>query len=562
MAKVLLPVGMENFSEIRRNGCFYADKTAFISELLSEAFKVNLITRPRRFGKTSAMRMLADFLDIQKDSRDIFAGLQIAENEKCCEEWMNQWPVIFLTLKSVEGLDFDSAYERLAALISRLYIQHYDLLENHSINENDKELLRRIAAKKASREEIKNSLFTLTGMMQTHYGKQVILLVDEYDVPIAAASEHGYYDQMLEVLRSMLNTSLKTNDALKFAVITGCLRIAKESIFTGTNHFVSNSIVGERYSRYFGFTEKEVRDLLRKAGFADHAGEMKKWYDGYRFGNTEVYCPWDVLNYVNDLQVNSKALPGNYWKNTSHNGIIRSFVDRTDLQVNEKFETLLSGGCIQENIVDDLTYDVLHSSEANLWSVLYLTGYLTKAEKEVGLTDEPGIVWLRIPNEEVKNIFAETISGWFTENISRTDRTELFHAFWNGNTGKVTALINDILFDTISYYDYKEDYYHAFLAGIFAGAGYAVESNREYGLGRPDIVVRDRKNRRVIILEVKRSLKRNNMEKDAESAISQIDVKQYAQQFLKGYQTVLCYGAAFFEKECEIKQVGGCTNEF
>lgn len=553
MQKLLLPIGIESFAELRTSGCFYADKTNFINELLSEKFKVNLITRPRRFGKTLMMRMLAEFFDIQKNSKDIFAGLAITDNKEICAEWMNQWPVIFLTLKSVESLEFTSAYEMLEALIARLYIQNYYLLDCEEINENDKNLIRRLAAKKATREEVKNSLYTMTEFLYTYYKKEVILLIDEYDVPIAAASEYGYYDQMLEVLRAMLNTSMKTNDSLKFAVITGCLRIAKESIFTGTNHFVSNSILGERYSQYFGFTEKEVSALLKDTGLDDQMEKMRRWYDGYRFGAQELYCPWDVLNYVSDLQNDMGAHPGNYWKNTSHNSIIRSFVDRTDLDIHDKFEILLSGGCIREKITDDLTYDVLHASEENLWSVLYLTGYLTRVP-ETEMVYEADQILLKIPNEEVRLIFMETVSVWFEDGMRNLDRASLFDALWDGKTQEAEVQISNILFETISYYDYKEDYYHAFLAGIFSGAGYAVESNREYGLGRPDIVVRDRKNRRVIIIEAKRSVREQDLEKDAEKALQQIDLKRYAQQFLKGYQKIVCYGISFFEKECVVRK--------
>lgn len=550
-----IPIGIDSFDKLRINGCYYVDKTGFIEELLNDTFEVNLITRPRRFGKTLNMSMLAAFFDIKKDSKAIFDGLKVSRNKSLCDVWMNQSPVLFLTLKSVEGLDFDSAYAMLAAVISDICIANYDLLQSHEINEIDKRLFMRLAEKTASSEEIKNSLYVLSRMMRTHYGKPVILLIDEYDVPLAGASERAYYTPMLDLIKGLLGKALKGNESLKFAVITGCLRIAKESIFTGTNNFVSNSISNDRYGEYFGFTESEVAEMLRDMGFADRSDVVKTWYDGYRFGSTEIYCPWDVLNYIIDLQVSPNAKPGNYWKNTSHNGIIRSFIDRTDLMVNEKFEILLSGGYIKEVISEDLTYDVLHSSESNLWSILYLTGYLTQTIPIENKESPPSSneVFLKIPNEEIKNIFAETVAIWFSETVQTLDRGKLFEAFWNGNVEKASRMVTDILFDTISYYDYKEDYYHAFLAGLFSGAGYAVESNKEYGLGRPDIVIRDRKNRRVIIIEVKHSRTNADFEKDCETALDQIDVKSYAYQFLKGYHTILCYGAAFCDKECMIK---------
>lgn len=558
LADIKLPVGIDSFEKLCTNECYYIDKTGFIKELLDDKFEVYLITRPRRFGKTLIMSMLAEFFDIRKNSESFFDGLEISQNSEICSAWMNQYPVLFLSLKKVEGLDFMGACAMLASLISDLCIQNYYLVDSKKINEVDKNTFLHLANRTATLAELKNSLYTIMRMLQMHYGKKIILLIDEYDVPLAKASENGYYTEMLDVIRSMMGSSLKTNDFLEFAVITGCLRIAKESIFTGTNNFVSNSISGERYKKYFGFTETEVKKLLADTGFSDHAEEMAVWYDGYRFGSMEVYCPWDVLNYVVDLRVFPNAKPGNYWRNTSHNGIIRSFIDRTDLFVNDKFEILLSGGCIPEKICEDMTYDMLHSSEENFWSVLYLTGYLTQAdinEYEGELFPEEGKTWLKIPNEEIKTIFADTVAVWFTDTMRLCDRAELFEAFWNGEEAKVTELVTDILFDTISYFDYKEDYYHAFLAGIFTGAGYAVESNHEHGLGRPDIVIRDRKKRRVLIIEVKHSKDEKDMEKDSIEALDQIGTKKYADQFLRGYRVVVCYGAAFFEKECIIKKM-------
>lgn len=558
MADIKLPVGIDSFEKLCTNECYYIDKTGFIKELLDDKFEVNLITRPRRFGKTLIMSMLAAFFDIRKKSESFFEGLEIFQNKELCSRWMNQYPVLFLSLKKVEGLDFMGAYAMLASLISDLCIQNYYLVDSKKINEVDKNTFLHLADRTATLAELKNSLNTIMRMMQIYYGKKVILLIDEYDVPLAKASENGYYVEMLDVIRSMMGSSLKTNDFLEFAVITGCLRIAKESIFTGTNNFVSNSVSSERYKKYFGFTGMEVKKLLADTGLSDHAEEMAVWYDGYRFGSMEVYCPWDVLNYVADLRIFPNAKPGNYWWNTSHNGIIRSFIDRTDLFVNDKFEILLSGGCIQEKICEDLTYDMLHSSEENFWSVLYLTGYLTQAdsnEYDGDFFPEEGKTCLKIPNEEIKTIFADTVAVWFTDTMKLWDRAELFDAFWNGEEAKVTGLVTDILFDTISYFDYKEDYYHAFLTGIFAGAGYAVESNHEYELGRPDIVIRDRKKRRVLIIEVKHSRNEKDMEKDSREALDQIEIKKYADQFLRGYREVVCYGTAFFEKECIIKKI-------
>ena len=553
-----ISVGMDSFAKLRTNDCYYVDKTEFIETLLNESFEAMLFTRPRRFGKTLMMSMLAEFFDISKDNQAIFQDLSIYKNKPLCAEWMNQYPVIFLTLKAVEGLNFQSAYAMFEFLIAEWCISHRFLLESEKLTELDKEVFEKFMKKTAQVSELKNSLYTLSRLMTMHYGKNTIILIDEYDVPIAKANENHYYVEMTDFLRTFLGTALKTNMYLKFAIFTGCLRIAKESIFTGLNNFIQDSISKERYSKYFGFTEKEVLELLKTANFLSKADIVKKWYDGYCFGKTEMYCPWDVLNYVRDLQTSENAIPENYWKNTSHNDIIRSFINRTDLMVNDKFEQLLSGGMIQEKIVEDLTYDVLHSSEENLWSILYLTGYLTQVnsvDDTHNFYQQIGKTLLKIPNEEIKTIFAETIATWFSDNIKELDRTPMFDAFWEGQDEQVSQFVTDLLFETISYYDYKEDYYHAFLTGIFTGAGYIVESNREYGLGRPDIVVKDKKNRRVLIIEIKHSKNELQMSVDVKKALKQIDVKQYAKTFLKGYRTILCYGAAFFEKECMIRKI-------
>lgn len=348
-----------------------------------------------------------------------------------------------------------------------------------------------------------------------------------------------------------------SNPVLKFAVVTGCLRIAKESIFTGSNNFISNSITMEDYSKYFGFSKEEVQQLLEDTDLLDHAAEIKKWYDGYRFGSMEVYCPWDVLNHVRYLEKKADAKPANYWKDTSHNKIIRSFIDMPNLNIKEKFETLLAGGVVREVIAEDLSYDLVTITEENLWSILYLTGYLTQDAAILGQDEAEGkMIALRIPNEEVKTIFAETIAKWFQDMMAGMDRSALFYAWWNGEDVKLTELVTGMLFQTISYFDYKEDYYHAFLVGLFTGAGYDVSSNQEQGMGRADVIVKDRKERRVIIIEVKRSYLKKDMHKDCDRALQQIEREQYARNFLDGYQTILCYGAAFFGKECLIRKLG------
>lgn len=550
---VRLPIGIEWFREIREKGSYYVDKTEAIKELFDEDFKVILVTRPRRFGKTLFMDTLREFFDIRRDSRELFEGLEISKHQELCDKWMNQHPVLFLTLKDIAGGDFSSAYGMMKFVIASLCRDHTYLLDSEQVLREDKEIFERLSYQKGTTEDMQGALFTLMRMMSAHFGKSVILLVDEYDVPLAKASDRGYYREMLDVIRVFLGMAWKSNPCMEFAVVTGCLRIAKESIFTGANNFVSNSVSNRRFSRYFGFTEEEVRELLEAAGLTEHLAEMKHWYDGYLFGENEVYCPWDVVNHVSMLKVDPQSKPANYWKDTSHNEIIRSFIDLPGIDVRGKFETLLAGGVIQERVVEDMTYDLANSSEENLWSILYLTGYLTQVRDgryPEGFQKEEGTTVLHIPNEEVKTIFEDTIAKWFRDTVTGMDRRELLEAWWGGDDRKLTELVTDILFDTISYFDYKEDYYHAFTAGLFVGAGYAVSSNKEQGTGRADIVVKDRSNRRALIIEIKHSKKESDMEKDCREAIEQIRRKGYARTDLKGYRTVLCYGAAFFEKDC------------
>lgn len=553
MNDIKIPVGLESFELIRTSGFYYIDKTRFIAELVQDAFSVNLITRPRRFGKTLMMSMLESFFDIRKDSRAIFVGLEITENTALCEKWMNQWPVLFLSFKDIASNKFKNSYEQLMFNISSLYIEHEYLLKSGQVNVADKECFMRLMMRTASEAEVRNSLFLLTRMMYMHYGKPVILLLDEYDVPLSKANGYGYYDEMLDLVRSLLSTALKTNLYLKFAVVTGCLRIARESIFTGANLFVMNSIHEGGYMDAFGFTEEEVRKLLKDAGFESHLPDMKRWYDGYRFGDYEIYCPWDVVNYAAALLKTPDKKPGNYWKDTSHNNIIKSFIDDPDIHVNDQFEMLLAGGEVAVRIKEDLTYQLEESEdrERYFWSILYLTGYLTKAKES---SPDWEIVRLRIPNEEVKTIFTDTIVEWFRDTMKSRDRKPLFEAWWSGDEVVLTEMVSEILFETISYFDYREDYYHAFLAGLFAGAGYNVSSNTESGLGRTDIVVKDRKSRRALIIEAKRSESKARMESDCEKALEQIRENQYARPFESGYQSILCYGAAFFEKSCMIRK--------
>ena len=558
MINLNIPVGISDFAQIRQNEYYYVDKSGLVSEILkTPATEVTLITRPRRFGKTLGMSMLYNFFDIKKDSRKLFEGLEISKKDNVCKEWMNQYPVIFLTFKNIDGLNFQGAYDQLVYEIGSLFEEHSYLTDCEQLSENERQMFRRLQNQQASTVEISRSLQLLLQIMNKYYGKPVILLLDEYDVPLAKASTNNYYDQMLDIIKTMMSTALKDNSNLKFAIITGCLKISKESIFTGTNNFVSDTISSTRLNEYFGFTQKDVETILEDANITDQAQNIKKWYDGYQFGDFDVYCPWDVMNYVRDLLKNPQARPESYWKNTSDNAIIRSFIDYAGSNITKKLETLLSGGYIMQRVEEDLTYDYLHSSEDNLWSVLYLTGYLTKVRKEElskaasdHISNE--LSALKIPNEEIREIFEATIKKWFEDNSKIWNRQPLFDAVWKKDTETATKEMNKLLRKTISYHDYKEDFYHAFLAGIFAGAGYMVESNKEHGEGRSDVVVYDSIDGRVVIFEAKYSKTIDAMDQDCQAAIKQIDQRMYAKEYEDSCDEVICYGISFYKKRCTI----------
>lgn len=555
MKLLSIPVGVSDFEEIRRNGYYYVDKSGLIGELLSTTgTKVTLITRPRRFGKTLGMSMLESFFDIRKDNKALFEELEIAKRHELCMEWMNQWPTVFVSFRQVDGLNFNSAYDMLTLVISELYKKHLYLLDSDKLDSFDKEIVKQLIQGTASAKDMKGSLMLLTRLMYQQYGKPVILLIDEYDVPVAKANRNGYYEEMLDVMKGLMQ-ALKDNQALCFAVITGCLKIAKESIFTGTNNFISDTITDSRLNEYFGFVQSEVDQILKDADVLDKAESIREWYDGYHFGDFDVYCPWDVMNYLLELQRNPKAKPVSYWKNTSDNAVIRSFIDYAGSNITGKLETLLAGGTIVQRVDENLTYDYLHSSEENLWSMLYLTGYLTKAREEDyngKLAD--GTVALMIPNAEIKEIFETTVVKWFDDSTKKCDRSTLFHAVWNGDSENLTKEMNVLLRRTISYHDYKEDFYHAFLAGIFTGAGYMVDSKKEHGEGRSDVVVYDPINSRVAVFEAKYTKSLDKLESECDAALQQIDDRMYAKEYEDDYDQILCYGISFFKKRCMVKK--------
>lgn len=547
-------VGMSDFGTLRLDGNYYVDKTELVYELAEKTRNaVTLFTRPRRFGKTLMMSMMDCFFNVRKESRKLFEGLDVTANKEFCEKWQNQYPVLFVSFKDAEAENFEVAYAKLMNIIADLCKSIADIVDFNKVDRDDADIFTKLKAQKGNESDVQNSLKTLMRMMNSVYDKKVILLIDEYDVPLARASEKGsdadrYYSNMLSVIKGIMSTALKDNDFLQFAVVTGCLKIAKESIFTGTNNFASYSVMDEDFSEYFGFTETEVNDMLVAADRADKAGVVKEWYDGYVFGKSSLYCPWDVVNYVSALQKRENAKPKNYWKNTSSNGVILSFVNRKDFKVKTKFETLLNGGIITQSISDELTYGNLYDTEDNLWSVLLMTGYVTKADAN----EDSEIVSLKIPNREIASIFQDSVVSYFKEAVNADEIKGLFDALWSGDEEGATKAVSDLLWKTISYNDYHEDYYHAFLVGTFVGRGYEVESNKEKGLGRPDILLKDDDNRRAIIIEAKKSDRERDLQRDCAEALRQIVDEKYAEG-LTGYTQVLCYGVSFFRKQALVR---------
>ena len=502
-----LPVGVSDFAEIRNNNYYYIDKSGLIEELLeSTGTKVTLITRPRRFGKTLAMSMLENFFDIQKDSKRMFEELEISKRQDLCAEWLNQWPTVFISFRQVDGLDFAGAYGMLTMVLADLYNKYLYLLDDDRITEFQRKIFTNLANGHGSEKEVKNSLILLTSIMQQHYGKPVILLIDEYDVPVAKANSHGYYNEMLDVMKGLMQ-ALKDNQSLRFAVITGCLKIAKESIFTGLNNFKVLSIMDARFDEQFGFTDSEVEELLAAYNLDSHFTEIKEWYDGYHFGNADVYCPWDVINYVDLLRLEPTAKPQDFWSNSSENALVRNFIDKANVQTKDEIERLIAGEYIEKEISQELTYDEIDKSIANLWSVLFTTGYLTKQ----GVTDD-GKVRLSIPNREIKNLFIKKIREWFSDTTANDGKTleQFCNAFVEKDTEKIEELFGDYLWNTFSNRDSavakvkKENFYHGILLGLLGyKASWLIKSNTESGTVYSDILVEVPNNRTGIVIELK-----------------------------------------------------------
>ena len=551
MALLNICIGGEFFNRMREEDRCYVDKTRFIEELLvPNQPLVSLITRPRRFGKTLTMTMLRDFFAIDKESKALFEGLAISRNTELCEKWMNQYPTIFLTFKGIEGRNFDSALARMADLLQDICLEHAYLLESQKVDAESKERLSTIKRGVSSENVMAGALKLLCRALETHWERPVILLIDEYDVPINCAEQNGYYREMVDFMRNILGATIKTNKSLKFAVLTGCLRIAKESIFTGLNNFRCYGISDDQFSDKIGFTAQEVEQLLNSANLIDKKNVLQEWYDGYCFGNTtEIYCPWDVLLYIDDLQSNPSAKPKAYWNNTSGNSIVRTLINQAqEATIKQKIERLISGQAIEEELNEELTYDVIYQSENNIWTMLYLTGYLTKTPDQPDNENTS----LTIPNKEVLKIFTNTISKWFNESLKKEDLSPFVAALWSGDNAKVQETLTRILYDTISYYDSAENYYHGFMSGLIRGAGLPITSNRESGLGRTDIVAEDGYNKRAIIIELKYAREYRDLEKKAQEGLAQIKDRNYAASLSSQIREVICYGISFWKKESNV----------
>ena len=554
-----LPVGIENFEEFSKENFYYVDKTMFITELLQNWGKVNLFTRPRRFGKTLNMSMLKCFFEIGTD-KSLFDGLKIAENKELCAEYQGQFPVIFISLKSVDGLTFASAAAALRTVIGREASRFQFLRDSDKLSKEDRESYEALIHVDKGLYDMKDellagSLKNLSQLLAKHYGRQVVLLIDEYDVPLDKAFQAGYYDEMVSLIRNLFGNALKTNDNLQFAVLTGCLRISKESIFTGLNNLKVHTIADPRYEEYFGFTDEDVDEMLAFYGLTSHKQVMQDWYDGYTFGKVSVYCPWDVINYCDLLRADPEAEPENYWANTSGNGIIRRLLKKADQTTRDEVEQLINGESIVKTVRQELTYRDIEDSIDNIWSVLYSTGYLTSRGRLPGKQMK-----LALPNREVRELFIDLVKDWFREETrADTSRINRFcTAFPKGDVATIQDMLHDYLWDSISVRDtavrsnMKENFYHGMLLGLLQSQGsWIVRSNAETGIGYSDISVATPE-RLGMVIELKYA-EDGNLEAACAKALAQIEEKKYAEALRRrGMKTILKYGIAFWEKECQV----------
>ena len=555
-----LPVGIDSFDKIRKNGFYYIDKSGLIEQLVQLGGEVTLFTRPRRFGKTLNMSMLRSFFETGTDA-SLFDGLYISGNKEICDEYMGKYPVIFLSLKDVDGLKYENAKYRIMELIGREAERYFFLGDSDRLSENEKEQYKAVIALqngKYSMDEnvLTSSLRLLSHLLFQHYGEKTVILIDEYDVPLDKAFQNGYYQEMVSLIRGLFGMALKTNDSLQFAVLTGCLRISKESIFTGLNNFKVLSILDSRFDEQFGFTDQEVQKILDDYELSSHFEETKEWYDGYRFGKADIYCPWDVINYVEQLRYDPAAVPQDFWSNSSGNAMVRRFIDMADVSTKNEIERLIAGESIEKDVTPELTYDELDKSIENLWSVLFTTGYLTHKGRT-----ESGKYRLVIPNREVRNLFVKKIREWFSD-VSRKDGQtleQLCDAFVNKNVEKIEQIFGDYLWNTISIRDTavakekKENFYHGILLGLLGyKSTWLIKSNAESGIGYSDILVEVPTNRTGIVIELKYA-EGGDMDAACEEAMRQIEEKGYIAKLKQdGMRNFIRYGIACFKKDCRV----------
>lgn len=556
-----LPVGVDNFEKLITRGYYFVDKTLFIKELLDKKGDVNLFTRPRRFGKTLNMSMLQYFFEDSRndegtklDNTHLFQGLNIMETGDWYLSHMGQYPVINLSLKSGKQPDFDMAYHMLIRQIADEYLRHKYILQDERLSEQ-KERYLEIMREQADRNSYNDSLKFLSQCLEKYYGKKVIILIDEYDVPLENAFMEGFYEEIVAFIRSLFESALKTNSSLEFAVITGCLRISKESIFTGMNNLDIVSILSKNYDEYFGFTEKDVKKICKDYKLEHKYELIKEWYNGYIFGNTNVYNPWSMIRFIKDLKADENEYPSSYWANTSSNSIVRKLIEIADEDTKREIEALIEGKTIEKPIHEDITYDEVYKTMDNLWNFMFFTGYFRKVREWMDGEDKL-FVELMIPNKEVKYIFRTKILGWFEEKAKAKDRSHLFQALIDRDVETLEEEIVELLMETISFNDAYESFYHGFLTGILSGMkGYTVKSNREGGSGRSDLFIRPVTRRKpAYVLEFKVAKTFTDLEKMAEAALQQIEDRQYVRELEDdGYQTVYRYGVAFFGKDCLVK---------
>ena len=554
-----LPVGIDDFRTIRECGFYYVDKTKLVEQLMQNWGEVNLFTRPRRFGKTLNMSMLRSFFEIGTD-KSLFDGLYISQNKELCDMHMGKYPVISITLKGIEGMTFEEARNMLKIILKNEARRHYYLKNSDRLTDDDKKQYEQILLGTA--ENTADSLRLLSQLLFLHYDKKVVILIDEYDVPLDKAFQNGYYSEMTSLIRGILGQALKTNDYLQFAVLTGCLRISKESIFTGLNNFKVLSIADARFDEQFGFTDSEVRDILEEYGVSDKISEVKDWYDGYRFGKADVYCPWDVINYVDHLQADLNARPQAYWINSSGNGLVRRLINIADESTKDEIERLIAGETIEKAIRLELTYDEIDNSIDNIWSVLFTTGYLTNAG-EIELPGGDGYGYrLVIPNKEVRQVFVSQIQEWFRQTVTYDDGSvqNLCEAFMAGDADKIQNNLNMILIKMISVLDtkarddQKENFYHGLLLGLLRSKpDWRIKSNRETGDGFSDISIEPTIPEKGIVIEVKYSNTISGLDDACGKAMKQIRDRRYDEALREdGREDIIAYGIAFCRKRCKV----------